>query len=887
MRIHRITLTNYRGVGYGEVTFDESGVTVIEGDNEAGKTSLVEALELLLDKRFLDRSDARRVTAVKPVHHDADPEVEAEISTGPYRFVFAKRWARKGTTTLDISAPQREQLTGDEAHERVQEILSETLDTELLKALQVRQGTDLALPSFADTNLGAALDTAAGTVGGNDLHDGIWQAIAAERDEYWTPTGKRKAVLTESQQRVTDAEADVASLTQQLAEIEADTERATRLATDAERLQELLAQAEKARDGCQQQVSAAEDVEEEFSRCEAEWRRLETEAERAQAEQQARTDLVGEEERCRLRTAELSEQAEQAAPALAAALRHHKEADAAHKAAQECLEQTRKSSALADRDREHLRQIIEARQLGARHERVIAAQEQMDAANAVLEAIHLDDDDIERIDAAQRAVIQARAAANAGSATVTATGLSDLEVTIDGVAVHLNEGDEQVTDVVDSAEVIVPGSLRITVTAGNESRQLGSELLKAEAELRALCDEAGVAHLAEAREALARRHTASRECDQARTDIERDLDDLTVDVLANKASRLAARVAAYSDERESDVPLPSDLDSATRAALDLRDEFEERRLSFESADGLLKSAQKALNDEQVAHAAMGATIDAAVSAAADALQKLETARAQLPDAVLGERVTGARDASHEARTTRDAARARLDDVDIDSLRRRLTNADQKLNRARAELSQNNENMRTLQISLDLRGEKGLTAQLDAACSNRDRCLAQDRSLRERAEAAKLLCEVFEHRRTEARQRYIAPFKQRIEQYGRIVYDTSFEVDVDDALAVSRRTLGGVTLAVSQLSTGAQEQLGIVARLACASIVSPDGSGAPVILDDALGWSDPARLERMGAAISSAGDDCQVIILTCTPGRYAHVGNATVVGMPTSSHSERS
>lgn len=55
----------------------------------------------------------------------------------------------------------------------------------------------------------------------------------------------------------------------------------------------------------------------------------------------------------------------------------------------------------------------------------------------------------------------------------------------------------------------------------------------------------------------------------------------------------------------------------------------------------------------------------------------------------------------------------------------------------------------------------------------------------------------------------------------------------------------------------------------------------MILDDALGWSDPSRLQRMGAAINAAGSDCQVIILTCTPGRYAHIGNATVVRLPTS------
>ena len=75
--------------------------------------------------------------------------------------------------------------------------------------------------------------------------------------------------------------------------------------------------------------------------------------------------------------------------------------------------------------------------------------------------------------------------------------------------------------------------------------------------------------------------------------------------------------------------------------------------------------------------------------------------------------------------------------------------------------------------------------------------------------------------------------------------------------------------------GAREQLGIISRLACAAIVSTDG-GAPVVLDDALGWTDPDRVRRMGAAIASAGRDCQIIVLTCTPGRYSSVGGAKVV-----------
>ena len=68
MRIHRIKLCNYRGVSHSEVTFPAQGVTIIEGDNEIGKTSLSEAIDLLLAER--DDSSKQRVKAVKPAHKD-------------------------------------------------------------------------------------------------------------------------------------------------------------------------------------------------------------------------------------------------------------------------------------------------------------------------------------------------------------------------------------------------------------------------------------------------------------------------------------------------------------------------------------------------------------------------------------------------------------------------------------------------------------------------------------------------------------------------------------------------------------------------------------------------------------------------------------------------
>ena len=42
MRIHRVQLRNYRGVGKSDVSFSQNGVTIVEGPNEVGKTAISE-----------------------------------------------------------------------------------------------------------------------------------------------------------------------------------------------------------------------------------------------------------------------------------------------------------------------------------------------------------------------------------------------------------------------------------------------------------------------------------------------------------------------------------------------------------------------------------------------------------------------------------------------------------------------------------------------------------------------------------------------------------------------------------------------------------------------------------------------------------------------------
>src|ERR1700734_132417 len=161
MKLHRLVLKNYRGIEHREIEFPDHGVVVESGANEIGKSSMVEALELLLESR--DRSTKKEVKQVKPTHADVGSEVTAEISTGPYRFVYHKRFHKKCETQLTVLEPRREQHSGDEAHDRVQAMLTETVDTELWHAQRVLQAASTAAVNLSGCNaLTRALDVAAG-----------------------------------------------------------------------------------------------------------------------------------------------------------------------------------------------------------------------------------------------------------------------------------------------------------------------------------------------------------------------------------------------------------------------------------------------------------------------------------------------------------------------------------------------------------------------------------------------------------------------------------------------------------------------------------------------------------------------------------------------------
>ena len=260
---------------------------------------------------------------------------------------------------------------------------------------------------------------------------------------------------------------------------------------------------------------------------------------------------------------------------------------------------------------------------------------------------------------------------------------------------------------------------------------------------------------------------------------------------------------------------------------------------------------------------------------------LAAARALVDDAALTRRADDAAAAAGDARARHAAEQAVLADADPESLDVRLENARDAVDRLVRDRNDAALRAERMLGEISQQGDEGLA---DVAARAADLAAGMEDDLarvERRAAAADLLYDVMCRHRDAARRAFVAPFRDEVERLSRLVFGSGTSVDIDHAtLQVVSRTRDGVTVPYEALSGGAREQLSVIGRLAAASLVAPagegDAGGAPVIIDDALGYSDSGRLEGIGAALSSAGRRCQVIVLTCVPDRYAGIGSATTV-----------
>lgn len=881
MKILRIRLQHFRGTRFREVCFPDGGVTIIEGCNESGKSSMAEALDLLFDE--LDSSQKQRIREVKPVAADCGPEVEVEFSVGPYHLVYAKRWLKQPQTLLQVLAPQPRQWAGRDAHDEVRRILKEHIDLDLWQALRYQQGLSIEQAALGGCRgLQAALDAAAGGAKvGTDQSEDLWARVGTEFLKYFTKGGAPGKERKELAERRAHAEQAAAKLADELADLQATVEAHDGLIPQLGHLAAKIAAQRRAVDEAEAANAQLEGHLREAERLEGQAALAESAARDAHAARQTRLALVERRQKAQEEVDARRRQLEDQAPGLAAAQQAVEEARAlreqaitARQAAEEEERQARNDVTLS-RDEYDLGDMCE------RRDRVERAEPERAAAEDFLARCPIDQDKLDEIEAAFAAADRARARLEAESARVKVEALATVEVEIAGGRRSLAAGEAAEEVVSGSLEVAIPGRLRMTITGGAGAHDREDEHREAQGRLDALFAAVGLSGpsaLSEARNLERRRQAALSQRDRAAETIQGNLKDLLPAQLAEKIQRARDRIAAWQRERPADRPRPAHhqaalaVAQAAEARVRLAGEaVEDRRTGLEQAEESCRALADRSRQERI-------LLDRAANDLQAAEEELAAARSEISDQGLDEEAARRGAAAQQAGLAHQQAAAAVDADGLERSRLRLENDREVLERLQSERQDTERKLAHLKGLLVAKGEAGLQDSLENAQREAEELGRECRRIEHQAQVADLLRDTMGRHRRKAQETYVAPFRDRLEQLGRIVFGPSLSLELDPAqLWVNSRTLEGMTVPYDGLSMGAKEQLSLLSRLACALLVGRDGAeGVPVIIDDALGNSDAARLQALGAVLGMVGRQVQVIILTCLPERYAHVGPARVV-----------
>jgi len=869
MKIHSIRLENFAGVSSSKVTFTPTGVTVVEGPNEIGKSSLFQALDLLLDYR--DSSTSQAVTKARPVHIDAGPEVEADLEVGEYRFTYSKRFQKSPQTSLVVKTPQPENLTGREAHDRVTQIIQSSVDAELWKALRIVQGEGTNLPDLhGQPALAQALDLAAGEVQADDSQLDLLDTIHDEFSRYWTDNGREKRdPLGIARKADDESKQEFEELGNDLRELEAEISGYSDLTRELSAAEDSVDTTGKAFEELETSWTAVSKLANGVELLESNYRAATAQLDTAVSAEQERTKLV---EAVNAQSVALKTQSEQVADLQPVSKKAATDLAAVNERwteARDASEQAEADLRLRRSDREYRDNELDLAQMSERLDRIRAAEEAAEDAVKLVAASTVTTKLRDAVREADVVVRTAHALLDSASPTVKITPLKDTNILMNDTEFPVALGESRSTTASEPVKLKIGDLADVEIAPGTGESDLQDELTNAEIIFDDLLEQAGVKDLDSTERALASRNEAERVISERDTLVSENLRDLSRESLEERIQRLQSSVEVYGRNRATSPELPLDLDEADEWLSEAEPAFEKSQVELSEASSARESARGTEEQSKQATAIAEALLEQVRGDSQRITDALDLARVNTRDEVLTGTVESTRKSVDAITDQLDAARKELAGVDPKGTSERLETARAASEAAKTRQGTLRTDMTALRARLDTLGEQGLAEALAGAETGSVRASSELERILRRASAAKLLYRTMSDERDIAQRQYVGPLRDRVRQLGKYVFNESFDVEIDDELQVTHRTLNGVILPYENLSTGAREQIGLLMRLA-AALLADSAGGVPVVLDDTLGSTDRSRLEGAGVAITVAARDCQVILLTSMPERYQHI-----------------
>lgn len=861
MKISALRLFNVKRFGGRGVAIEDirDGVNVLSEANEFGKSTSFEALHALFFQPH--SSVAADVRNLRP-YSGGNPLVEADIATNEGRFRITKQYYGGRSAQVTDLGSGRLVAQADEAENFITGLIrgGSAGPAGLLWVRQGITGIEARKKSEEDSEKLARaglLESVQGEVeaitGGRRMAE-IARVVSEEIEKLVTKRGPkaggRYAGAVETRDRLAAEEQRLsAEVTSMRAALDQRSKAAIRLSEleQAQDRQERRAAVEKA----QAALNAAKSEREMLNAAEARWQlsrdRRDLLAQNlkalmeAQDKARALRERLGEAES---RHAQASEKRREAASAMSAA---RAQAEAAEQQEQEARDLLFRLDA-----------ALKARDAAGRHAALLERLKQAENARLSLEQaeakyalIRIDPKTIDDLQALEVEIARLRVmgdAARPSIAIVYEAGAVH-SIHMDGVA--LTGGEERRYD--GAAQLSVPGIGSITLRS-NRPAPDDSRLKQAVEKRRALLAELEAVDLA----AVRTRHEQAQQIAIEMQGLRSSLSALAPAGLTKLREEVAAQEPAAAA-----MEFTGDPEKIRAAHLQSDDNRKAARQAQREAEPLQRIADEAFIAAQTDLAALRAE-----------LAQLETALG--PEDARADRQRTLSDQFDEAAHKLETDRAQLQKLrdsaaDLESVEAALRRARSVEEAAEKEAAALRETIAELNgliraLADDAVEEKWHeTTEALSAASARVAAFEKEVSVLQRLSSA------LESARTEASELYLRPVMTELSPLLGLLFD-DVAISFDDKTLLPRTILrNGQEEEVERLSGGMREQLSVLTRLAFARLLARDGRPTPVILDDALVYSDDDRIEKMFDALHRQSRDQQIIVFSCRQRAFQKLG----------------
>ncbi len=897
MRLISVAVRNYRVHRDTTVSFDASR-TLIGGPNECGKSTLVEAVHRALFLRCKLSGKVQEGMVSNPFL--GHPEVEVRFSTAGMEYTLTKRFSGS-TGYAHLVQAGGQTWHGDEAESQLAALLkvegvcggqsAGKLLAEQWSHLWVWQGQAGGDPSD-HANLQRGLlqrlqESGGGAALQSNLDDSLAKRFAEAAEMIFTQAGKpkvgselEKAHSTASQaetirqsasQRVENlrnAIQEFEDATQTIARADADLEKLKPQQEEFERRKKRVAELRTQEAAQLPGVDSATQKHDVLKKGDASISRLREEQQSLQSSLQPKI-----EETTRLE-AQLTEARGNAA-----------KSEQDHAAAVELSGSARRRRDLASAFVRRFEADARLKTLDAKSSKVVAHQNELTRLRDKLAKLpEVTAPGFKKLQRLEKDASEAEAVLKAMAAGVEVLAAEEA-VKIGGKS--FKAGQSHI--VLEPTEIVVGKKLRLKISPGGGT-SLQDAREQARQSRRELNDELaalGISNVEAASEARMRYDDLSgkiKSTEQALAAL--DADSLPTEL----AEARAADTAAQSDV---DRRLPQVEDFTSPKTLASAREVESKaNEKVEEAENAEKKAKRRHDAEKEKAASTETSLGDHQKSIKEQNDKLTGLTAQLglllethgEDAPRRSALIETLNARNEAQSVLDSTRRELEKLQpalLDMDDERLTRACQEAQNARRDAE-----IKRAVSADELRsdGSENPQAELDLATARLQSARDHLASVRRKAEAFRLLDQLFREEQRSLSEQFTQPFAGRISAYLQCLFGAGARAAVTWAdnkfcgLQLVRPKDNGGAIPFDALSGGAREQVAAAVRLAMAEVLAPDHDGClPVVFDDAFAYSDPERVQVLQRMLDlAATNGLQVIVLSCNPSDYAALGARQIV-----------